>query len=66
MPLLATELLLGRRFRSRLDFLRPNTADKVEEQLEKQKRAHDEKSGFRQFSDGLRVWVKNTLAGDKN
>ena len=60
-----SELLLGRRFQSRLDFLRPNTSDKIEEQLEKQKPAHDGKSRLRQFSDGSRVWVRNTLTGDK-
>ena len=59
------ELLLGRRIRTRLDFLRPNTADKVEEQQAHQKKGHDKQSKLRKFSEGSTVWVRNMPSGEK-
>lgn len=59
------ELLLGRRTRSRLDFLRPNTADKVEQQLARQKQNHDTRKEVREFSKGSLVFVRNPHAGDR-
>ena len=59
------ELLLGRRFRSRLDFLRPNTTHKIEEQLEKHKRGDDRKSRLRQFSEyGLGINVSYSVTSE--
>ena len=59
------ELLMGRRIRSRLDFLRPNTADKVEKQQSQQKRNHDKQVKLRRFDAGALVFVKNPHSGDK-
>ena len=59
------ELLLGRRIRTRLDFLRPNAADKVERQQARQKLNHDNRSKLRRFSEGDNVWVRNLPSGDK-
>ena len=59
------ELLLGRRIRTRLDFLRPNTADKVEKQQAQQKKSHDKQSKLRKFSEGSTVWVRNMPSGEK-
>ena len=58
-------MLIGRHIRSRLDFLRPNTADKVEKQQSQQKKNHDKRAKLRKFDDGALVFVKNPLAGDK-
>ena len=44
-----SELLLGRRPRTRLDLLRPNTAERVERKQEAQKNRHDRKSRIRTF-----------------
>ena len=53
------ELLLGRSPRTRLDLLRPNTADRVEEKQRQQKRKHDSKAKARTFEEGEAVLVKN-------
>ena len=44
-----SELLLRRRPRTRLDLLRPNTAERVERKQEAQKNRHDRKSRIRTF-----------------
>ena len=49
-----SELLLGRRPRSRLDLLKPNTADR-----------HDQRSRVRNFTVGEDVFVRNHLQGDQ-
>ena len=59
------ELLLGRRIRTRLDFLRPNTADKLEKQQAQQKKSHDKQSKLRKFSEGSTVWVRDMPSGGK-
>ena len=59
------ELMFRRRICSRLDFLRPNTADKVEQQLTRQKQDHSNCTHVREFSDGSLVFVRNPHAGDK-
>ena len=46
------ELLLGRRPRTRLDLLRPNAAERVEERQQKQKAQHDRKARLRTFRVG--------------
>ena len=59
------ELLLGRRPRTRLDLLHPNTTGRVEEKQEAQKRHHDSKARARTFQKGEAVLVKNYGAGCK-
>ena len=59
------ELLLGRRPRTRLDLLKPNTAERVEEKQEKQKARHDQRAKSRTFRDGDLVFVKNFGVGDR-
>jgi len=57
------ELLLGKRPRTRLDLLRPNTAQRVEERQQAQKRKHDLKARERAFKKGDDVFVKNFGSG---
>ena len=57
------ELLLGRRPRTRLDLLRPNTAERVERKQEEQKARHDKKARVRTFRINDNVFVKNFIAG---
>ena len=54
-----SELLLGRRPQSRLDLLKPHTADRVERNQRKQKEQHDLRSRERTFEDGNDVFVRN-------
>lgn len=58
-----SELLLGRRPRTRLDLLKPNLADRVEEKQNQQKVQHDAKAKSRVFSVGDAVYVKNHTPG---
>ena len=60
-----SELLLGRRPRSRLDLLKPHTAERVEERQEKQKQHHDLRSRERRFGVGDDVFVRNYHRGNK-
>ena len=60
-----SELLLGRRPRSRLDLLKPNTAERVEENQLKQKEKHDQRSRERNFAVDDDVFVRNYHNGDK-
>lgn len=60
-----SELLLGRRPRSRLDLLKPNTAERVERNQQKQKDRHDQSSRERNFAVGEDVFVWNYLQGDQ-
>ena len=60
-----SELLLGRRPRSRLDLLKPNTAERVERNQRKQKETHDLRSRERNFETGENVFVRNYHHGDK-
>jgi len=57
------ELLLGKRPRSRLDLLKPHTAERVELQQQKQKAQHDARAQVRQFGVGEQVFVRNYQAG---
>lgn len=59
------ELLLGRRPRTRLDLLRPNTADRVEEKQRLQKKQHDSRAKARDFKEGEAVWMKNFGQGSR-
>ena len=59
------ELLLKKQPRTRLDLLKPNTAERIEQKQQKQKDRHDAKSKDRTFKSGDQVYVKNYLRGDK-
>ena len=54
-----SELLVGRRLRTRLDLLKPNTAVTVEEKQLKQKRQHDARAKDQTFELGNLVFLKN-------
>ena len=60
-----SELLLGRKPRSRLDLFRPNTAKRVENKQLQQKTAHDVSARQRKFEVGDLVYVLNFRAGEK-
>ena len=60
-----SELLLGRRPRSRLDLVRPNTAKRVENKQLQQKTAHDVSARQRKFEVGDLVYILNFRAGEK-
>ena len=57
------ELLLGRRPRTCLDLLRPNTSDRVERKQQQQKFRHDGCGQTRTFRIGDTVFVRNYGAG---
>ena len=59
------EMLLGRRPRTRLDLLKPNTAERVERRQQEQKIQHDKRARSRSFSVEDRVFVRNFSAGDR-
>ena len=60
-----SELLLGRRIRTRLDLLKPHTADRVERRQSQQKAQHDTRARPRKFELGETVFVKNFGPGQK-
>ena len=53
------ELLLGKRPRTRLDLMKPKTADRVERKQQQQKLQHDAKAKARTYAAGDLVWAKN-------
>ena len=57
------EMLLGRKPRTRLDLIKPNTAERVEKKQEKQKEMHDSKAKARFFKVGDSVFIKNKGLG---
>ena len=59
------ELLLGRQPRSKLDLLKPNTAERVEFRQQKQKASHDNASCSRMFAVGDPVYAKNFGQGQR-
>jgi len=59
------ELLLGRQPRSRLDLLKPHTAERVEKCQLRQKKQHDARARDREFKAGDNVFVRNYHHGDK-
>ena len=58
-----SELLLGRRLRTRLDLVIPNTAGHVEKKQLQQKHTHDATVRPRSFASGAKVYVKNYGSG---
>ena len=60
-----SELLLGRRPRSRLDLLKPHTAERVEKKQSQQKEQHDSRSKERKLEVGTNVYVRNYHQGDR-
>ena len=60
-----SEMLLGRRPRSRLDVLKPHTADRVERKQWSQKAKHDYHAKSREFKESDCVFVRNYHAGAK-
>ena len=59
------ELLLGRKMRTRLDLLRPNSSQRVESKQLQQKQDHDSTARSREFTVGDLVSVCNFGQGDK-
>ena len=59
------EMLLGRQPRSRLDLLKPHTADRVENSQLRQKKQHDARAKDRELRVGDRVFVRNYHQGDR-
>ena len=57
------EPLLGRRLRTRLDLINPNTAKRVEEKQDVQKANHDIRAKARVFALGDKVYLKNFGSG---
>ena len=53
------ELMLGRQPRSRLDLLKPNITQKVEQKQFSQKLTHDKSSVTRDFQEGEEVYARN-------
>ena len=53
------ELLLGRRLRSKLDFLKPKLSETVEPRVQAQKRNHDLKMRLRFFVNDDSMYVKD-------
>ena len=51
-----SEMLLGRRLRSRLDLIKPHTAEHVAKQLQHQKLKHDATARVRMFQVADSVW----------
>ncbi len=60
-----TELLLGKRPRSRLDLLNPHTTEHVEHHQQKQKQQHDARSRDRTLEIGEKVFVRNYHHGNR-
>ena len=60
-----SKLLLGCHPRSRLDLLKPNTAERVESNQQKQKDRHNQRSRERNFAVGDDVFVRNYHQGDQ-
>ena len=58
-----SELLLGRRPRSRLELLKPNLTARVEDKQQQQKTSHDASAKMRVFQVGDEVYVKNHRPG---
>ena len=60
-----SEMLIGKKLRSRLDLLKPDVQQKVIQKQCKQKLDRDSHCKDRHFSEGERVYVKNFGQGEK-
>ena len=60
-----SEMLLGRRPRTRLDLVKPHTAEHVEKKQRQQKSKHDATARVRTFQMGDHVWFKNFRSGEQ-
>ena len=60
-----SELLQGRRIRTRLDLLKPNVNERVEHRQFQQKLVHDSSAKERTFEKGDSVYAKNFGTGSK-
>ena len=60
-----SELLMGRRLRSRLDILHPDLSGKVEDKQWKQKLAHDNQKAPRTFEEGDPVFAEDFTASSE-
>ena len=60
-----SEMLLGRRPRTRLDLVKPHTAKRVEKKQRQQKSKHDATASVRTFQMGDHVWFKNFGSGEQ-
>ena len=60
-----SELLMGRRLRSRLDILHPDLSGKVEDKQWKQKLAHDNQKAPRTFEEGDAVFAEDFTASSE-
>ena len=60
-----TELLLGRKVRTRLDLMLPNVRERVERKQCNQKQVYDKDTKLRSFDLGSQVFVRNYGQGSK-
>ena len=60
-----SELLIGRKLRTRLDLLRPDPSKRVEQKQLKQKTSHDSKAKARDLKVGDSVLVRNYVGNKK-
>ncbi len=56
-----SELMFGRQLRTRLDLVKPNVEQRVEDRQAKQKEYHDKRARSRTFQVDDKVFVKNAL-----
>lgn len=57
-----SEMLMGRKLRSRLDLMFPDLSEKVQRRQEKQKKNHDNSQPLREFKVQDTVYVENVSA----
>ena len=60
-----SEMMMGRKLRSRLDLLKPDVQQRVIQKQAKQKLDRDKHCKTRNFSEGERVFVKNFGQGER-
>ena len=60
-----SKILLGRRPRTKLDLVKPHTAERVEKKQRQQKSKHDSTARAQTFQMGDHVWFKNFRSGEQ-
>ena len=60
-----SELLMGRRLRSRLDLVRPNLSARVQQQQALQKQAHDNRARHRELAVGDSIFTRDFSKGGR-